>query len=63
MERYKRFYGIIVFLFIIGATIFGVYSVVMPKIERIKSLGIEIEKQENILAAKTKEKRIRDYNH
>ena len=58
MERYKRFYGIIVFLFIIGASIFGAYSVVMPKIERIKSLGLEIEKQENILAAKTKEKRI-----
>ena len=58
MNKYKRYFGIILFVLITAASIYGSYSLIMPKTQRITQLDEDIAKRQTIKATKEKEKKI-----
>ena len=58
MDKYKRYYGIIIFIAILGLSIYGSYSVITPKMEKITKLEEDIVIKQRTKEAKEKEKKI-----
>lgn len=48
MDKYKRYYGLILFLVVLVFSIFGSYKTIMPKIETKTNLEMSIESQTQI---------------
>lgn len=46
MDKYKRYYGVIIFAILIVALLFGSYSLISPKIAEKQSLEAQIEAKE-----------------
>ena len=58
MEKYKRYYGLALFLTVVLVVIYSSYNLVVPKINELKSLNAKIEKTNKTYEAKRKEKQI-----
>ena len=56
MDKYKRYYGIFVFVAIIGALALGSFNIINPQITTIQQIESDIETQTNVLKQKTEEK-------
>ena len=68
MDKYSRYYGVMIFTAAIVALIFGAYMLISPKITEVNSLKSEVESKESQLSSleskieivKKKIKRIKD---
>jgi len=58
MEKYKRYYGIGIFLFAAFVLISGSYKLVVPKVEELTSSNAQIEEKQATLEAKLRERSI-----
>lgn len=58
MEKYKRYYGIGIFLFVAFVLIYASYNMIVPKVDELSSASSRIEQKQTILNAKLKEKTI-----
>ncbi len=56
MDKYKRYYGLGAFLVIVALSIYGSYSVIMPKMNTLEDLKNQIEKKKSTLEAKKRDK-------
>ena len=54
MEKYSRYYGVILFLVVAIVLSYASYSLIMPKLEEQKTTKTAIESKEKSLAAKKK---------
>lgn len=58
MDKYKRYYGVLIFIVVIALLIFGTYSVIQPMVVKTKSLEETIEKKQQELDALNNKLRI-----
>ena len=58
MDKYKRFYGLGLFVVMVVIAIYGAYTVIMPKLESITTINEKIEKKQKELDSKSREKKI-----
>lgn len=64
MDKFKRYYGIILFTLVIIVVLYIMYNIIMPKVDEIKTLTANIEKEErNLTNKKDQYKRVMEkYN-
>lgn len=58
MEKYKRYYGIAIFLISLVVLITGAYKLLTPKFEELSTVNGDIEAKQHTFESKTKEKQI-----
>lgn len=58
MDKYKRYYGLIIFLITAFVFIYGGYSFVKPKIDELSSINSQLEQKNSTLQKKKNEKSI-----
>ena len=58
MDKYKRYYGLLTFLLVAVAFIFGAYCIIQPKVVEFQSANEQIVKKQATLEAKQKERTI-----
>lgn len=58
MDKYKRYYGVIIFIAVVAVSIYGGYQVIMPRVEEYNSTIEKIDKQSAVLDKKKKEQSI-----
>lgn len=58
MDKYKRYYGVLIFIVVIALLIFGTYSVIQSMVVKTKSLEETIEKKQQELDALNNKLRI-----
>lgn len=58
MEKYKRYYGVGLFLFTAFILIYASYNMIVPKVEELTSSNTQIEQKQATLDAKLREKSI-----
>lgn len=58
MDKYKRFYGLYLFIAVILALVFVGMNILPPQIEALKTAKEEVENQTTILEGKAKQKQI-----
>ena len=58
MDKYRRYYGVGLFLFVAFVLVYGAYNLVVPKLEELNSVSSDIETKQQLLDAKQQEKRV-----
>lgn len=58
MEKYRRYYGVGVFLIVAFVLFYVSYNLINPKVEKLTSSNAQIEQKENLLKTKQREKTI-----
>lgn len=58
MDKYKRYYGLIIFLITAFVFIYGGYSFVKPKLDELSSINSQLEQKNSTLQKKKNEKSI-----
>ena len=58
MEKYKRYYGVALFLFVAFVLIYSSYNLISPKTEELTSINAQIEEKKALLEAKLRDKSI-----
>ena len=58
MDKYKRYYGLIIFLITAFVFIYGGYSFVKPKLNELSSINSQLEQKNSTLQKKKNEKSI-----
>ena len=58
MDKYRRYYGVGLFLFVALVLVYGAYNLVVPKLEELNSVSSDIETKQQLLDAKQQEKRV-----
>lgn len=56
MDKYKKYYGVLIFLVVVGLVAYSVYQYVQPKLLEVDNLSQNLSKREQILQGKKKEK-------
>ena len=56
MDKYKRFYGVGIFLFAAFVLIYGSYNLIAPKLEQLTSVNSTIEEKQQVLDKKIADK-------
>ncbi len=57
MDKYKRYYGLAIFICATAVLIFGCYKFVSPKLDELNSFSTQIEKKQNQLSELQTKKR------
>ena len=55
MDKYSRYYGVMIFLVALFISVFGAYNVIQPKLEELSSTSANITKKEEELSAKKRQ--------
>lgn len=58
MDKYRRYYGVGLFLFVAFVLVYGAYNLVVPKLDELNSVSSDIETKQQLLDAKQQEKRV-----
>lgn len=58
MDKYRRYYGLLVFLFVSFVLIYGAYSLIQPKIIDLQSVKAQIAEKQATLEAKQRNRTI-----
>ena len=56
MDRYKKYYGLIIFLIVVFVSCYGCYSFVVPKFDKLSSVKTKLEQKQRDLEQKQREK-------
>lgn len=58
MDKYKRYYGVAVFLAVVFVAIYCSYNLINPKLDELSSVNSKIDQKTQVLEAKRKEKQV-----